>query len=156
VATPDAPPRPRSGRWLPRLRRREAPARPGSSRGSIKRSPSPVHTFKGKPKNMLEVFVWVIDDPKRTRRTGLLVGTLIAVTAGCLAGVVYVIQLHPDRWALVVAASASVIAIAERVRRIKVAGRLEVLMSENDEEPDPGPGGAATAARGRPRRQRPQ
>jgi hypothetical protein len=156
VATSDATPRPLRGGWLPRLRRRGAPAEPGSSRGSTKRSLPPEPTLKGKPKNLLEVFVWVIDDPKRTRRAGLLVGTLIAVTAGCLAGVVYVLQLHPDRWAVVMAASASVIAIAERVRRLKVAGRLEVLMSENDEEPDPGPGGAATAAPGRLRRRRPR
>jgi hypothetical protein len=108
-------------------------------------------TVRKTPGNLLELLVWVIDDPARTRRVGLLVGTLLAVTAGCVAGVLYVIQLRPEMWAYVVAASASVIAVAERVRRLRIAGRLEVQAAV-DEESGPPPDRAASATPGRRRR----
>jgi hypothetical protein len=130
VATPDENARLRIGRWLLASRAKAASAAPSSASRPAKRAPPgkrPPATGTRWPRNLLELVVWVIEDPKRTRRVGLLVGILTPVTASCIAGIVYVIQLRPDRWAYVAAASASVIAIAERVRGRQIAGQLRVL-----------------------------
>lgn len=91
-------------------------------------------TFRGKPKNFLELIAWVIDDPARSRRAG----ALIVVIGACLGGIVFVIQLRPERWAYVTGAAVSVIAIAKAIRGGKndTLRRDLAVMGDVKENPD--------------------
>jgi len=143
VGTPDHIPKFILGKHSFGLPRRKDPPSPTQSSASAKRDPptkSGDRTFRGKPKNFLEFSTWVIDDPARTRRVGMLLGALISTTAGCVAGIVYVIQLRPERWVYVAAVAASVIAIAQRGQLKKYAGQLQSLATMGGgKSPDPDP-----------------
>jgi hypothetical protein len=65
------------------------------------------------PTSLLELVEHAIDDWSRTLRLMLLVIT----AASCLAAIIFVLQLHPDRWASVVAVAASVIGVLRFRRR---------------------------------------
>jgi hypothetical protein len=70
--------------------------------------PEPAHRT-----NLLGLVDHAIDDWARTLRLMVLV-----ITAGsCVAAILFVLQLHPDRWASAIAVAASVVGVLRFRRR---------------------------------------
>ena len=134
MGTPEQVPGYRRGRRFLGLRRR--PGRTTSTRSGKRGRPTDLsgRTIRGKPRNLLELIAWVIDDSARTLRAGVL----IAITATCIAGIVFVIQLRPERWAYVTGAAGSILLIAQAIRRRKYDKMLEeLIVMTGFEDPHP-------------------
>jgi hypothetical protein len=107
----------------PSSRPPDEPSLPVSTSSSAGRAPptKPTErTSKRWPKNLLELITYVIDDPARTRRLAVL----IATTGLSTASIIFVIQLQPDRWASVLAVTASVVSLAQFGRSRTKRGSL--------------------------------
>jgi hypothetical protein len=96
------------------------PAAVGSAGGDPTLVPAsvdrPAQTARSEPPRrptFLEFLSYVLDDPRRTRR---LIG-LVLTAALCIAAILFVLQLHPDRWASVLAVGTSVVAGVLGLRR---------------------------------------
>jgi predicted TPR repeat methyltransferase len=76
----------------------------------------------------LELIAWVIDDSARSRRAG----ALILIIGACVGGIVFVIQLRPERWAYVTGVAISIFAIAQAARRGKYDSLLRDLTIMGD------------------------
>ncbi|HEX7146840.1 MAG TPA: hypothetical protein VF512_04975 [Actinomycetota bacterium] len=70
--------------------------------------PEPAHRI-----DLLGLVDHALDDWARTLRLMLLVIT----TGSCVAAILFVLQLHPDRWASAIAVAASVVGILRFRRR---------------------------------------
>jgi hypothetical protein len=69
----------------------------------------------GAPPSVLGLIKDTIDDTGRTVR----LGALLVVAALCVCAIAFVLQLHADRWASVLAVAASVVAWLRLGRRPK-------------------------------------
>jgi hypothetical protein len=87
-----------------------------SSTPSAERAPPSEQTLRNsrsKVKNVVDLVTYAIDDPARTRRLVLLIATI----GGCLALVIFVLDLQPGRLASVAAVATSVLTTALVARR---------------------------------------
>jgi hypothetical protein len=68
-----------------------------------KRHTEAVRPVNRKPSNWLQLMVFVLEEPARTRR----LAALIATAGACAAAIVYVIQISPNGWRAVVASTSA-------------------------------------------------
>lgn len=122
----------------------------GASRVAGSPTERPLRASRSKVKNILELITYTIDDPARTRRLVVL----IATTGMCLAGIIFVIEFRPERWAYVAIVAYSIITMARLGRRRKGASQAQrppIKSDQRNRNPDVGRG-----ANSRPSRRRVQ
>jgi hypothetical protein len=93
----------------------------GGSKKAGSPAQRPLHASRSRVRNILDLITYAIDDPARTRRLAVL----IATTGVCLAGIIFVIEFRPDRWAYVVIVAYSIVAMARLGRRGKSASHAQ-------------------------------
>jgi hypothetical protein len=130
---PDRSPRTRSRKLLFGLLRSAARFTFTSSRAFTNRDPPTDASQQTRPPGTgWEFLAQTLDDDDRTQRLNSVISTIgacvariavaVAVALFALGGIVYVIQIRPDRWGYVVAAMPTVIAITLAIRRKNVSG----------------------------------
>lgn len=125
----------------------------GASRVAGSPTERPVHAPRSRVRNILDLITYTIDDPARTRRLVVL----IATTGMCLAGIIFVIEFRPERWAYVAIVAYSIVATARLGRRRKgtsQAQRPTIRSDQGNRNSDVGGTANSRPSRRRVQRQR--